>query len=116
MNYAKFRILFSEPQNIKTMIRQKQFINILLFTVVLIFAGLQNICVAAEALSVQAQVDKQEVSVGESFLLQIKIEGDDSPVEPDLSGLQDFTVQPRGGGQNNRESITIINGKMNRIF
>ncbi|MFC1843578.1 BatD family protein [Thermodesulfobacteriota bacterium] len=97
------------------MIRHKQFINILLFTFVLFIAGLQNISVAADVVSVQAQVDKQEVAVGESFLLQIKIEGDDSPSEPDLAGLQDFTVQPRGGGQNNRESITIINGKMNRI-
>jgi hypothetical protein len=66
-------------------------------------------------ISVQAQVDKQKVSVGESFVLQIKIDGDDSPAEPDLSGLQDFTVQPKGGGQNNRESITIINGRVNRI-
>ena len=55
------------------------------------------------------------MAVGESFLLQVKVDGDDSPGEPDLSGLQDFTVQSRGGGQNNRESITIINGKMNRV-
>ena len=94
---------------------KKLLIHTTLLGIVLLLAGMQSIAVAAEVVSVQAQVDKQEVVVGESFLLQIKIEGDDSPSEPDLSGLQDFTVQPRGGGQNNRESITIINGKMNRI-
>ncbi len=98
------------------MVRIKNLFLAVLFLLVLFLAGLQNICIAADSLSVKAQVDKQEVAVGESFLLQVKIEGDDSPSEPDLSGLQqDFTVQPRGGGQNNRESITIINGKMNRI-
>ncbi|MBW2466952.1 MAG: BatD family protein, partial [Deltaproteobacteria bacterium] len=87
-----------------------------MLSIAIIFCfSLQSVTVAAEALSVQVQVDKQEVVVGETFLLQIKIEGDDSPVEPDLSVLQDFTVQPRGGGQNNRESITIINGKVSRI-
>jgi hypothetical protein len=97
------------------MIRRKFFINITLFGFVFLLAGLQNIGSAADAISVQAQIDKQEVTVGESFLLQIKIDGDDSPAEPDLSGLQDFSVQSKGGGQNNRESITIINGKVNRI-
>ena len=77
--------------------------------------GLQAVCFAAEPVTVQAFAEKQEVTVGESFLLQIKIEGDDSPAEPDLSSLQDFTVEPKGGGQNNRESITIINGKINRV-
>ena len=97
------------------MIRNKHFINILLSGLIFFLLGLQPFNALADAISVQAQVDKQEVTVGESFLLQIKIDGDDSPAEPDLSGLQDFTVQPRGGGQNNRESITIINGKVNRI-
>ena len=95
--------------------RKKLFIHTILLVLVLLLAGLENIVAASESISVQAQVDRQEVTVGESFLLQIKIDGDDSPSEPDLSGLQDFTVQPRGGGQNNRESITIINGKLNRV-
>src|SRR5210317_905371 len=94
---------------------RKKILHILLSISLLILTSLQSAGAAAEAVSVQAQVDKQEVTVGESFLLQIKIDGDDSPSEPDLSGLHDFTVQPRGGGQNNRESITIINGKLNRV-
>ncbi|MFC1826879.1 BatD family protein, partial [Thermodesulfobacteriota bacterium] len=97
------------------MMSKKLSIHIILFGWVFLLVGLQHIGVAAETISIQAQVDRQEVTVGESFILQIKIDGDDAPVEPDLSGLQDFTVQPRGGGQNNRESITIINGKLNRV-
>ena len=81
----------------------------------MLLAGLQVVCSAAETIAVQALAEKQEVTVGESFLLQIKIDGDDSPAQPDLSDLQDFTVEPKGGGQNNRESITIINGKINRV-
>ena len=98
------------------MTRNRHYIKILFVGVVFLFANLSSVCLAADRpISVQAQVEKQEVSVGESFILQIKIDGDDSPLQPDLSGLQDFTVQPQGGTQNNRESITIINGKMNRI-
>ena len=93
----------------------KRVLHILISTAIFAAVCLQPFNVAAEAISVQVQVDKQEVTVGESFLLQIKVDGDDSPAEPDLSGLRDFTVQPRGGGQNNRESITIVNGKVNRI-
>ena len=97
------------------MTRIKNFLHILLSVAIITVLGLLPFNVSAESLSVQAQVDKQEVTVGESFLLQVKIDGDDAPAEPDLTGLQDFTVQPRGGGQNNRESITIINGKVNRV-
>ena len=93
----------------------KHFINTVLFGFIFVLVSLQAVYGADQPVSVQAQVDKEEVTVGESFMLQIKIDGDDSPAEPDLSGLQDFAVTPKGGGQNNRESITIINGRMNRI-
>ena len=97
------------------MVAKRKFINIIAFLLAVLFTCFLAAGVSAETVSVQALVDKQEVSVGESFMLQIKIDGDDSPAAPDLSGLQDFTVQPKGGGQNNRESITIINGKINRV-
>jgi hypothetical protein len=73
------------------------------------------VCAHAKVMGVKALVDKQEVTVGETFLLQIQLDGDDSPTEPDLSELKDFIVQKKGGGSNNRESITIINGKVNRV-
>jgi hypothetical protein len=97
------------------MFRNRHYINTILLGVIFLLASLQAASGADRSISVQAQVDRQEVTVGESFLLQIKVDGDDAPAEPDLSGLEDFAVQPKGGGQNNRESITIINGKINRV-
>ena len=97
------------------MTKARHYIHIVLLGLVFLLAGLQTVCSAAETITVQALAEKQEVTVGESFLLQIKIDGDDSPAQPDLSDLQEFTVEPKGGGQNNRESITIINGKINRV-
>jgi hypothetical protein len=68
-----------------------------------------------QEISVQAAVEKKQVFVGESFLFQIQVEGHSSPPEPDISSLVDFDVQTRGGQQNNSESITIINGQMERV-
>lgn len=85
----------------------------------LLFVSLLSASMPATAygndVSVQAAVEKQNVFVGESFLFQIQVEGSDAAAEPDLSGLIDFHVQPRGGQQNNSESITIVNGKMDRV-
>lgn len=66
------------------------------------------------AVTVSAVVEHQQVYVGESFILQIQVEGDDSPERPDLSALQDFTVTPQGGQKNNSSSVSIINGHMSQ--
>lgn len=70
----------------------------------------------AQTLSVQAVVEQNEVCVGEAFIFQIKVDGNDSPKIPDLAGLPaaDFDVRSLGGQTTNRESVTIINGEMNR--
>lgn len=70
---------------------------------------------AAGEVDVQVVLEKHEVFVGESFRLQIQVDGDDSPAEPDLSGLTDFDVRSLGGQQNSSSSITIINGKMDKV-
>lgn len=69
----------------------------------------------AEPVSVRTAVEHQEVFVGETFLLQVQVEGSEAPAEPDLSALADFTVLPRGGQQNSSSSVTIVNGKMSRV-
>jgi len=63
----------------------------------------------------QAAVDQQEAFVGETFTLQVQVEGDDAPPAPELSALTDFGVEVRGGQQNSSESVTIVNGRMNRV-
>ncbi|MCW5979437.1 MAG: protein BatD [Bryobacteraceae bacterium] len=70
---------------------------------------------AAQQLSVQAVVEKQDVFAGEPFLLQIQVEGSDAPEKPDLSGLAGVTVQDLGGQQNSSESVTIINNQVTRV-
>lgn len=68
----------------------------------------------AEDLLAKAVAEKTEVYVGESFLLQIQIEGDESPKEPTLPPLPDFQVQFLGGQQNSSSSVTIINGRVSQ--
>jgi hypothetical protein len=70
---------------------------------------------ARAEVSVQAAVDQQEVLVGETFTLQVQVEGSDAPPEPKVSAITDFQVESRGGQQNSSESVTIVNGRMNRV-
>ena len=69
----------------------------------------------AQELTVTAAVEKNEVVVGAPFTLQIQVEGSDQVERPDLSGLADFQVQEAGGGQNNSQSISIVNGRISRV-
>ncbi len=67
------------------------------------------------AVTVSAVVDHQRVYVGESFVLQIQVEGNDSPTAPDLAALSGFTVTPQGGQKNNSTSVSIMNGHVTRV-
>ena len=70
--------------------------------------------VMASQLKADAVVQEDSVYVGQPFLFQIQISGDDQPEQPDLSILNEFLVEYQGGSQNNSSSITIINGKMTK--
>ncbi len=65
--------------------------------------------------SVRAVVDRQQVVLGEGLALEIQVEGSESPKEPDLSAITDFSVVSRGGQQNSSESVSIINGHLERL-
>ena len=84
----------------------------------LIFLSLWFISAAYQAsaakLSAQAAIEKSEVYLGESFIFQVQVEGDDSPDQPDLSGIANFIAQSLGGRQNSSSSVTIINGKVTK--
>ncbi|MBI1353882.1 MAG: hypothetical protein GC160_06010 [Acidobacteria bacterium] len=74
-------------------------------------------CVASaqQPLRAQAAVESDRVYVGQAFGLQIKVSGSDSPQPPNMSPLMaDFSYEDAGGGANNSQSITIINGRMTR--
>ena len=77
------------------------------------------LCVSATAqdtpLTAQALVERQQVFAGEPFVFQIRVDGSESPDKPKLSSLTDFDVQELGGQQNSSQSVTIVNGRMNRV-
>jgi hypothetical protein len=85
----------------------------LIFIIILFFSFCPK--AQAEELSVAGVAEKHNVYVGESFAFQIQVEGDESPQEPDVSQIKEFHVLPRGGQQNSSQSVTVINGKVNRI-
>lgn len=82
---------------------------------ILVAAALPGGTVLAQNIIVRAAVESESVYVGESFLYEIQIDGSDEITRPDISPLQaDFAVEQLGGRSNNSQSITIINGKMQR--
>jgi len=66
-------------------------------------------------LRAEAAVESSRVYVGQAFLYQIQVSGSDSPERPDLSALRrDFSIEAAGGGANNSQQISIINGRLTR--
>lgn len=70
---------------------------------------------AAADISVDLLLDRQEVTVGESLAMQLRINGANSAAAPDLSQLADFHVQERGGQSTSSTSVTNMNGKWQRV-
>jgi hypothetical protein len=68
---------------------------------------------SAQQITVRASVESENVSLGESFMYQIEVDGSDEVAQPDLSVLAaDFAVEFLGGTNNSSTSISIINGRM----
>ncbi len=68
-----------------------------------------------QTLRAQAAVANNRVYVGQPFAFQVKVDGSDSPEKPNMAPLMaDFDIQESGGGANNSQSITIVNGRMTR--
>ena len=77
--------------------------------------ALASLVPAARAeVAVQLVVEKQRVYVGEPVSLQVRVEGDESPEEPVFGPMDDFQLRSLGSHRNTSQSITIINGKVNR--
>jgi hypothetical protein len=66
----------------------------------------------AAAFGAKAAVERTDPFVGEPFVFQIQVSGSEHPEQPDLSHVKDFAVAFRGGQQNSRRSVTIINGRV----
>ena len=79
---------------------------------------LAAVCVSgAEAegdIRVIANVESRDVYVGESFLMQISVDGSDEVEAPDMSAIEGFSVEYISGSNNSSQSISIINGRVER--
>ncbi|MFC1493769.1 BatD family protein [Thermodesulfobacteriota bacterium] len=84
--------------------------TLILFILILSWASYSH----ANELEARAVVESTEVYKGQSFAFQIRVSGSENPEQPNLSSLNDFSVQYLGGSQNSSSSITIINGKMTK--
>lgn len=68
----------------------------------------------AQEIDVRLEVESRDVYMGESFIMQIVVNGSDSAVPPDISSLEGFSTEYLGGSNNSSQSISIINGRMQR--
>ena len=70
---------------------------------------------AAQEISVQAYVESETVYMGETFVYQIVVDGADNATPPDVSAFgPDFSAQFLGGQNSSSQSITVINGRVER--
>jgi len=69
---------------------------------------------AAEELSVKATANRDQIYIGESFILEITVSGSDRPAEIDFSSLKNANVRALGSRNISNYQITIINGKMTK--
>jgi len=71
---------------------------------------------AQETLRAVTLVESQNVYIGQPFVMSVRIDGTDSPDAPDLSELRrDFAVTEGGGGSQNSQQFTVVNGQMSRV-
>jgi hypothetical protein len=69
----------------------------------------------AQEIRVQAYVESETVYTGESFIYQIVVDGADNATPPATSAFgADFSAEFLGGQNSSSQSITVINGKMER--
>ncbi len=91
----------------------KKITRIIFFAAVILF--FQTLPLPASPISVELLADKQEASVGEPISMQIRVQGTNSAAEPDLSGIDFFRIQPRGGQSTSSTQVTSMNGKWEKI-
>ncbi len=70
---------------------------------------------SAQEITVQAYVESETVYMGETFVYQLVVDGADNATPPDAAAFgPDFSAQFLGGQNSSSQSISFINGKMER--
>ena len=89
---------------------QRKLVLFLLF-----FFSLTGLGYTAQPVQVQALVGSDNVSMGEVFVLQIRVNGSTDVQEPDMSGVKDFSCSFVGGAPSNSVFTSIVNGVKNVV-
>ncbi len=82
------------------------------FAIFAIFCSTTFAFAAAPTLSVKAS--RTSVYLGESFLLEVKVDGSDNPGALDLSAIRNGTVELLGSQSASHYTVVVVNGKMKR--
>jgi len=85
---------------------------VLAIVLILQFISIPVILAATPTLSVKANRDR--VYLGESFLLEVKVDGADNPGAPDLSAIRNGTTELLGSQSSSQYTVVIVNGQMRR--
>ena len=76
--------------------------------------ALPSVVHAADDIRVIANVESRDVYIGESFLMQISVDGSSTSEAPDMTVIEGFAIEYMGGSNNSSQSISIINGRVER--
>ncbi len=68
----------------------------------------------AQSPTLEVNVNRDRVYLGESFLLELKVGGADNPEAPDLSAIRNCAIELLGSQSASQYSITIVNGRMTK--
>lgn len=82
---------------------------------ILIAIGLMACAAAAgaeEELALKVNVNRTQVYLGESFILEVAVTGSSQAAEPDLSRIENCRIKPLGSRNISNYSITIVNGRL----
>ncbi|MDO9541613.1 MAG: BatD family protein, partial [Kiritimatiellia bacterium] len=69
---------------------------------------------SAEELHIKATANRDQIYIGESFILEIVVSGSIGPAEVDFGNLKSANIRSLGSRNISNYSITIVNGKMTR--
>lgn len=73
-----------------------------------------NLGAAPADITLESEPNRQRIYIGESFILQVKINGTSEALEPDLSAIASSDIRRLDSREYSNYSITIINGKLTR--
>lgn len=79
-----------------------------------VFVLLFTWCAAAEEIGIEAEADRPQIYLGESFILRVKVSGIREILDVDLSAIANCSTKSLGSQDISNYSITIINGVMKR--